>query len=97
MESFNACTDAACSPRTHPINPSCLYSDLPSCALYVSPFSSIAVVYATHELLATLAPFQWSYSGIASHSQFLASNITGVCTLLVLARYLYLKGIFINV
>ncbi len=56
------------------------------------------VVYATHEIMQPLAPLQVHYyANPMNHAEALASNITGVCTMLAFARYLYLRGIFINV
>jgi predicted acyltransferase len=56
------------------------------------------VVYMTHELLSDYAPLQTHMQGdLSSHAEALASNLGGVITMVCFARFLYLRGIFVNV
>jgi len=56
------------------------------------------IVYATSEVFQGYAPLSWHYTeNWTNHSEALVSNIVGVMTMICLARYLYLRGIFVNV
>lgn len=56
------------------------------------------VVYFISEVFQDYAPLSWHYNASwTNHSEALVSNIVGVTTMIILARYLYLRGIFVNV
>ena len=66
-------------------------------APFVHAGANSILIYAGSEAFSSYFPFNATPLGDpASHGEHLASNIAGVCSWLIIARFLYLKGFFIN-